>query len=72
MAKVKTRWYILDNYCGGHLTSGYAVYSEEEALEILKNKKEINAPHEGIIIMKQTKKWYERHWATVEEISWNL
>ena len=70
---MKTRFYIIETYCCGYLSTGYAVDTEKEALEILQEVKELNEPSAYIKITKQTKKWYQRHWRTVETVAkwWN-
>ena len=70
---MKTRFYIIETYCCGYLSTGYSVTTEEEALEILQKVKEFDEPNAYIKIEKQTKKWYQRYWRTVETVAewWN-
>lgn len=70
---MKTRFYIMETYCCGYLGTSYSVTTEEEALEILQRVKEFNEPNACIKIEKQTKKWYQRYWRTVEVVAewWN-
>lgn len=70
---MKTRFYIMEIYCGGHLNISYSVTTEEKALETLQRVKEFNEPNAYIRIEKQTKKWYQRYWRVAEVMAewWN-
>lgn len=70
---MKTRYYIIETYCCGQLGTSYSVPTEKEALAILQNTKKLNEPHAFIKIEKQTRKWYQRYWKTVEVVGawWN-
>lgn len=70
---MKTRYYILETYSCGYLSTGYAVNTEAEARATLNETKAFDEPHAYIKITKQTKKWYQRYWRTVETIAewWN-
>ena len=59
---MKTRFYIMETYCGGYLSTGYSVATEEEALAIVEKVKAINECGASIQVEKQTKKWYQRYW----------
>jgi hypothetical protein len=63
----------METYCGGYLSTSYSVTTEKEALEILQKVKEFNESNACITIKKQTKKWYQRYWRTVETVAewWN-
>ena len=70
---MKTRFYIMETYCGGHLGTGYAVNTEDDALAILERVKALNEPNAFIKIEKQVRKWYQRYWRPVRVVTewWN-
>lgn len=70
---MKTRYYIIETYCYGQLSTSYSVSTEKEALAILQETKKFDEPNAFIKIEKQTRKWYQRRWKTVEVVGawWN-
>jgi hypothetical protein len=71
--KMKTRFYIMETYCGGYLGTSYSVNTEAEALAIVEKVKADNEDGAFIKVEKQTKKWYQRYWRPVEVVAewWN-
>ena len=66
---MKTRFYITEVYCCGHLCTGYAVNTEAEALEALEKVKASNEPHAAIKIVEQETKWFQRYWKPVRIVA---
>ena len=64
---MKYRIHITEICCCGCMESSYDVDTEQEALGILQCIKELNEPA-YIRIEKQTKKWYQIYWRTIEVI----
>ena len=70
---MKTRFYITEIYCCGHLGTGYAVNTEAEALTIFEKVKSFNEPCAFIKIVEQKIKWYQKYWRPVRVVAewWN-
>lgn len=70
---MKTRFYIMETYCCGYLSTGYSVDTKEEALAILEKVKVLEEPCAYIKIEEQKIKWYQRHWKPVRVVAewWN-
>lgn len=66
---MQTRYHITEVYCCGYLATAYNVDTEAEALTIVAKVKQANEPHTSIAVKKQVRKWYQRHFRTVETIA---
>lgn len=66
---MKTRFYIIETYCCGYLSTGYAVDTEAEALAILEKVKTSNEPGTCIRIVEQKTKWYQRYWRPIRIVA---
>lgn len=66
---MKIRFYIMETYCCGYLSTGYTVNTEAEALEILEKVKASNEPNASIRIVEQKTKWFQRYWKPVRIVA---